>query len=124
MNKLGSDLGILFLRVASGLMMIFPHGWSKLVNFGTKMNAFPDPLGIGSQASLTGAVFTEFFCQILIILGIKTRWASLPLLFTMLVAAFIVHGQDPWMRQEKAVLYAVVYLTLFITNGGKFSIKN
>ena len=104
--------------------MIFPHGWSKLVNFGAKMGGFPDPLGIGSTASLTGAVFTEFFCQILIILGIKTRWASLPLLFTMLVATFMVHGQDPWKIKEKAALYAVIYLTLFITNGGKFSVKN
>lgn len=124
MEKLTADLGILFLRVASGLMMIFPHGWGKLVGFSARMNTFPDPLGIGSTASLTGTVFTEFFCQILIILGIKTRWAAVPLLFTMLVAAFMVHGDDPWMRKEKAVLYGVIYITLFITNGGKFAVKN
>ena len=123
MFKPSTDLGILFIRVASGLMMIFPHGWSKLANFTTKLNTFPDPLGISSQASLTATVGTEFFCQILVILGIKTRWVALPLFFTMIVAAFMVHGNDPWMRKEKAVLYAVIYLGLFLSGGGKYSVK-
>ncbi len=121
--KVSLDFGILVLRILTSLLMIFPHGWSKLANFTTKLNTFPDPLGISSQASLTATVFTEFFLSIFILLGIKTRWSALPLLFTMLVAAFIVHGNDPWMRQEKAVLFGVVYLSLFFTGGGKFSIK-
>ncbi|OIQ18999.1 MAG: hypothetical protein BM556_06865 [Bacteriovorax sp. MedPE-SWde] len=124
MAGLTVDLGVLVLRIGVGLMMIFPHGWGKLVGFGSRMSTFPDPLGIGSTASLTGTVFTEVFCQVLIILGIKTRLASIPVIFTMIVAAFMVHGQDPWKVKEKAVLYGLVYVVLFITNGGKFSVKN
>ena len=122
--KTSTDLGILVIRVLTSLLMIFPHGWSKLVNFSAKLNTFPDPLGISSQASLSATVFTEFFLSFAIILGVKTRWASLALCFTMIIAAFVVHGEDPWMRKEKAVLYAVIYLGLFFSGGGKYSIKD
>ena len=118
------DLGLLLLRVLVSLLMIFPHGLGKLLNFGSRTQNFPDPLGIGSFMSLSGAVFSEVVCSVMIILGIKTRWFSVPALFTMLVAAFIVHGNDPWMKKEKAILYAVVYLVLVITGGGKYSVRD
>lgn len=116
------NVGILVLRIAVGLMMMFPHGWTKLINFGQRMNSFPDPLGIGSKASLSATVFAEFFCSILIIVGFKTRIASIPLVITMLVAAFVVHAPDPWGGKEKAILYAVIYLVLLFLGSGKFSV--
>ena len=124
LNTIGKDLGILVLRVLISLLMIFPHGWTKMIGFTSKMNSFPDPLGIGSVMSLSGAVFGEVICSVMIILGIKTRWFSVPALFTMLIAAFVVHANDPWMRKEKAVMYAVVYLVLIITGGGKYSVRD
>lgn len=118
------DLGLLTLRFFVGMMMIFPHGWVKAANFMQRMDTFPDPLGIGSTLSLTGTVFTEVVCSIMIILGIKTRLFSAPLLFTMLVAGFIVHANDPWKVKEKAILFGVTYLVLMITGGGKFSVRD
>lgn len=121
---ISKDLGLLILRVAISLLMIFPHGLGKLLNFGSRMNNFPDPLGIGSLMSLSGAVFSEVVCSLMLILGIKTRWFSIPALFTMLIAAFVIHGNDPWMKKEKAILFAVVYLVLAITGGGKYSVRD
>ena len=118
------DVGILVLRIASSLLMLFPHGVSKLLGFGDKMQNFPDPLGIGSTLSLTGAVFSEVVCSILILLGVKTRWFAIPAFFTMIVAAFIVHGNDPWNVKEKAICFAVMYLVLIITGGGKYSVRD
>ncbi len=127
MNILKSDskdIGILVLRVAIGFLMLFPHGFGKATNFLNMMNTFPDPLGIGSSLSLAGAVFGEVICSILIILGVKTRFFATPALFTMLVAAFMVHASDPWKIKEKAILYGVCYLVLIITGGGKFSVRD
>lgn len=124
MNAKLKDIGLLVFRVAVSLLMIFPHGYKKLINFSARSENFPDPLGIGSFASLSGTVFTEFFCSILIIFGVKTRFAAAPLLFTMLIAAFMVHAEDPWKVKEKAVLFAVCYLVMMITGGGKYSIKD
>jgi putative oxidoreductase len=50
-----------------------------------------------------------------------TRLAAIPLLITMLVAVLIVHSADAFGNKELALLYAVIYLTLIFTGGGKFS---
>jgi putative oxidoreductase len=42
----------------------------------------------------------------------------------MLVAAFVAHAGDPFGKKEMALLYLLVYITLFITGPGKYSIDN
>ncbi|MCO4795257.1 MAG: DoxX family protein [Bacteriovoracaceae bacterium] len=118
------DIGLLFLRLSIGFMMLLAHGWPKLAGFTAKSATFPGVLGMSGEISLTLAVFSEFFCSIALILGVLTRWVSIPLLITMLVAAFLIHGGDPWKKQEFALLYAIPYLTLILTGGGKFSIDS
>lgn len=116
------DLGLLFLRLFSGAAMLFGHGWGKLMKFSTLATKFPDPIGLGSSVSLALAVFSEVFCAAALILGVFTRFASIPLFITMIVAAFVIHAQDPFKVKERALLYAVIYLTLFLTGGGSLSI--
>ena len=116
------DIGLLILRLGAGSLMLCLHGWGKLSTFTDKMDTFPDPLGIGSMATLTLAVFAEFFCSCAVILGLCTRWAAIPLMATMGVAAFIVHASDPWTQKEKALLFFIIFLTLFFLNGGKYSL--
>jgi len=38
----------------------------------------------------------------LIILGLATRLAALPVVITMSVAAFVVHTRDPWTMEAAA----------------------
>jgi len=102
--------------------MLCAHGWGKLMSFGEKSGSFPDPLGIGNAASLSGAVFSEVFCALLVVIGLGTRLAVWPLVFTMLVAAFLVHADDPWNRKEFALLYVFPFLALAFTGAGRFSI--
>ncbi len=117
-----NDLGILILRVSMSILML-SHGFPKLMKLfsGAKI-AFPDPIGIGATGSLTLAVFSEFFCSLLILVGFKTRFAAIPLAITMFVAAFVVHGADPFGRKEKALVYLISYIFLFITGSGRFSL--
>jgi putative oxidoreductase len=118
------SLGLLVLRVGVGAMMLLGHGWAKLAGFGTLSDSFPDPLGIGSTASLVLAITAEALCSLLLILGLGTRFAAIPLLVTMLVAAFVVHGGDPWAKKELALLYAVPFLTLILTGGGSWALDS
>ncbi len=120
----GIDIGLLFLRLAVGLLMIGAHGLKKLLNFAALMDTFPDPLGMGSFFSLSAAVFSEVICSILIILGIKTRWFALPSFITMLVAALIVHAHDPFNVKEKAMLFGLIYFVLMFTGGGRYSVRD
>ncbi len=116
-----ADLGLLFVRLAVSLFMI-PHGYAKLVGFEERMNVFADPFGIGSAASLALVIFAEFFCSILLALGLFTRFALVPLIIAMGTAVLIIHAGDPFSDREKALLYLVPYLGLFFTGPGAVSV--
>ena len=121
---MGDALGKLVLRLGLGAMMI-PHGWAKLSNLiSTRQFSFLDPIGIGVEASLLGTIFAEFFCATLIVLGYKTKLASIPLAFTMLVAAVIVHAEDPFAKKEFALLYFTGFVALLLLGGGKYSLDH
>lgn len=120
-NKPTVDIGLLLLRASAGLIMLLGHGWGKLVGFSEKASKFPDPLGIGTELSLIATIGTEVFAALLVVVGLGTRYASASLFFTMTVAAFIVHGADPFGTKEKAILFAIIFLVLTITGAGKFS---
>ncbi len=114
--------GILILRIGVGGMLLFGHGWQKLFGFAEKAGVFPDPLGVGSAVSLGLVVFAEFFCAIALILGFATRLVAFPLVINMLVAAIVIHSDDPWGKKEFALLYAVPFITLLFAGGGKYSL--
>lgn len=116
------DVGLLFLRVAASSMILFGHGLGKAMSYMSNLNSFPDPLGIGSPVSATLATFAEFLCSILVLIGFKARLAAIPLVITMLVAGFIVHGADPWARKELAFLYAVCFISIALVGPGEFSV--
>ncbi|ACY16137.1 DoxX family protein [Haliangium ochraceum] len=121
-KQTSTSLGLLLLRVSIASMMLFGHGLPKLLDFGEKSANFPDPLGIGNTVSMAAAVFGEVVCAAFIIVGLFTRAAAIPFLFTMLVAAFVVHSADPWAKKEFAILYAIPALSLLFTGAGAFSI--
>lgn len=116
------DLGLLFLRVTVGLMMALSHGWGKFQNVLSGNFEFGDPIGLGPTISLILAAFAEFICALLVVFGIKTRWAAIPVVITMLVAAFVVHWNDPWGNKEFPLLYASVFLSLVFTGAGRYSV--
>jgi putative oxidoreductase len=116
------DIGLLILRFWGGGMMLMAHGLKKITSFGAMVEQFPDPSGVGPTVGLVLVIFAEVFCATAILLGIKTRWASFPLLLSMMVASFIVHARDPWPKQEFALMYGVLYLVLMLTGGGRFAL--
>ena len=116
------DISLLLIRLIVGGFML-THGFGKfLMLIGDGPIQFADPIGIGTTASLVLTVFAEFFCSIFLIFGVATRLSAIPLLITMLVAAFIVHANDGFRKQELALLYATTYLVLAISGAGKFSV--
>ena len=72
--------------------------------------------------SLALAVFAEFFCALAVAAGLWTRLAAVPVLFTMGVAAFLVHADDPLKVKEKAFLFGLLYLVVLLTGPGKYAL--
>lgn len=116
-----ADLALLVLRLIGGGFML-THGLPKLQKILAGDFGFADPIGVGPTFSLILTVGAEFFGALLIVLGLGTRLVSVPLMITMLVAAFIVHGSDPFGKQEFPLLYFVIYLALFLMGSGRFSL--
>lgn len=123
LQTMGLDLGLLVLRLGAGAFMIFGHGLPKLAGFAEKSAAFSDPLGVTPAVSLGLAVFAEFFCALAVSLGIYARLASVPLMVTMSVAAFVAHAGDPFKVKEKALLFLVMYLAVFLAGPGRFALS-
>lgn len=119
-GPLANNLGLLILRVAvAGVTLT--HGWPKVANFKERLSQFGDPFGLGTEMTLIFAVLAEFFCSILVGLGLFTRYALIPLLLTMATVILVVHADDPFGRKEVPLLLFTIFLTLFFTGPGKYS---
>lgn len=114
--------GLLFLRVSAAALLFAGHGLDKVLHLSERAGSFPDPIGIGSATSLLLAVFAEAVCTVLVLLGLLTRLAVLPIITTLLVAALVVHSDDPWSKREFALLYAIPFLTVLLMGPGTFSL--
>ena len=120
----GKEVGLLIIRLMAGGMML-THGIPKLMRlFGEDPIKFADPFGLGPVISLGLAVFAEVLCAVLILIGFKTRLATLPLMITMLTAAFYAHWNDPFGKKELPLLFFTVFLAILILGGGKYSLDN
>ncbi|WP_324719107.1 DoxX family protein [Salinimicrobium sp. HB62] len=116
------DLGLAFLRIGAGALML-THGTPKLLKlFSSEEITFADPFGLGMGITLALVVFAEFICSILVIIGLGTRVAVIPLLITMSTAAFYIHASDPFQRKELALIHLLIFAVLLITGAGKYSL--
>ena len=119
-----ASLGLLLLRLASGVLMIVLHGWRKFETYGDGASEFWHPPGVSPEVSMALTIFAEVFCAGLVALGLLTRWAAAVGMFTMIIAAFVVHSNDPLSKQELALMYLAMYGALIAMGPGRFSIDH
>jgi putative oxidoreductase len=123
-------VGLFFIRGMLGVVFMF-HGSQKLFGwFGggglSGTAGFMEQIGLplpAVSAIMAGAA--EFFGGLALLLGLGTRIATLPLVFTMLVAAFVVHGGAFSVQQggmEYPLTLAIVLAGLGLTGGGRLSV--
>lgn len=82
-------LGLLFLRVALGVIFIF-HGYPKLFSSTQQTMGFFQHIGLPGYFVFVAGVL-EFFGGILLIIGLFTRLASFLLAGEMLIAMWKAH---------------------------------
>lgn len=122
MNKNLTDFALAVLRIGFAGMML-THGIAKLPLL-SNPEKFPDPFGLGSQVSLIFALLGEVVAPVLVILGYRTKLAAIPIIITMLVASFVIHGADPFASKELALLYLVAFVTVALSRPGKYSLDS
>ncbi len=115
------NLGMLVLRIATGLLLA-NHGYAKLVKFSSLKYKFMNFMHLGSTASLSLIIFAELVCGILLILGLFTRFACIPIIIGMIVVVFVAsHGQI-FDSGEKGMVYLAATLTILLCGPGKISV--
>lgn len=115
------ELSITFLRVFAGLVMALTHGYGKLppneqLIGGVASMGFPAPEFFAWAAALA-----EFVGGLCLAVGLLTRPAAIFLGFTMFMAAFNIHLNDPFAAKEMSLLYLAICVVFAVRGGSKFS---
>jgi putative oxidoreductase len=82
-------------------LLLVPVFWlagiQKLADMDNTIEWFGNSLGLPLPTLLAYlAAYTEAIGALLLLLGLATRWAVIPLMITMLVAIFAVHWPNGW----------------------------
>ena len=115
------DAALLVLRVGFGLTML-PNGINKLTGFAEKKADFISFLGLGPSISLSLAIVAEVGCSLLLIVGLFTRLATIPLIITALVIVFVVWGGDVFGKGAAGFSYLLAYITILLAGPGWYSL--
>jgi putative oxidoreductase len=118
-----TDIGLLVLRVVLGATLFFKHGLEKVTHFSQMSSHFPNPLHIGSHASLIFALLSDAICSLLVVLGLGTRFAAFIIVVNMSVALYFVHHMA--LRQdhcEMMLVYIAGFIALIFAGAGRFSL--
>ncbi|WP_211303552.1 DoxX family protein [Chitinophaga ginsengisoli] len=118
-----ADLASLVLRIGFGILMM-PHGFFKLKDFGEIVGEFMNFLGLGSTASLWLVIIAEIFCSVLLVIGLFTRLAIIPLLITSIVIVFVAHHGDIFGEAAGGFYYLLVYTAILLLGAGKYSVDH
>ncbi len=120
-TTLSIHLAALVLRVGLGVLMIPTYGYGKWVAYQDKKASFYDFMGLGGSFSMGLVIFAELFCSILLVLGLFTRLAAIPLIITMVVI-ISVHDWDLFNKHELAPAFLTGYLAILLIGPGRYSL--
>ena len=120
MKKNYTDFALLLLRLGFGGLML-THGIPK-IGMLSNPSDFGDPIGLGAMLTLILTLIGEVVAPVMIMVGFKTKLAAIPAMITMFVAAFIIHANDDIGTKEKALLYLIGFIVVFLAGPGKYAI--
>jgi putative oxidoreductase len=115
-------LVMLFFRVIVSVQLIVVHGLKKIGVGVAEAELIPNPLHLPEKINQYFAISSNLVFPILIILGLLTRLAILPVLAVTLTGYFIVHWSDPLLAKDIPFMYSLIFLLLFFLGPGKYSI--
>lgn len=125
--KTNIDLGLLLIRIVIGFTMLL-HGINKIIHGLDYIKSVLSAHGLPAFLSY-GVYIGEIIAPLLIIIGFRTRMASLALAITCICIILLAHVNEiialndhGGLAIELVCIYLFVSLGLFFTGGGKMSV--
>ena len=123
-KNFNNDLALLLLRVTFGGLLLIDHGIGKVEKLMHPPVQFMDFMGLGPDASLLLVIVAEAICASLIIIGLGTRLACIPLFINFLVVIFNANAGKPLAQIELPLIFLLSFIIIFITGAGKLSLDH
>jgi putative oxidoreductase len=98
------------------------HGLPKAIHYTSQLEAIEDPLHFGKTLTLGFAIFAEVMCPLLMIAGIATRLAALPIMLVCVIALGLVHREWTLDQGQFAWMLLVMFGTIAIGGAGRYRI--
>jgi putative oxidoreductase len=115
--------GITVLRVVTGYLFLVA-GLHKVFIIEDSSNMVSLLLYI----LILSLFYSELLCGASLLVGLLTRWVSIPLAFLMLADILVVHPPDELLTQDKGYEYAALRLaacvTLALSGSGNMALDN
>jgi len=122
-NDYAQDLGLLFLRASGALFLLCVHGLPKLLDYKAQLLLIEDPFHMGAALTLNMAIFAEVLCPLLILTGVLARLACLPIIFLLLVALVVVHGEWTVDQGQFGWLLSIIFTSVLIAGPGRLALN-
>lgn len=122
------EAGLLLQRTSIGILILF-HGIANMNSNYSFIKSLLNGIGIPDFIAYLGFI-GEIIAPILIIIGFKTRLASLVLAFNMFIAILMAHSADIFTLNqfggwgiELQALYLFGAIVIFLLGGGKYAVS-
>jgi putative oxidoreductase len=116
------DVALLFLRITSSVLVLLVHGLPKANHYASQLDAIEDPLHFGKTLTLSFAIFAEVVCPLLVIAGIATRLAALPIMLVSVVALGLVHREWTLDQGQFAWMLLIMFGAIAIGGAGRYRV--
>ena len=123
-NARHADLGLLLLRCATGVFLVYQShdnifSAARMAEFAK----FLDHFGFAYPSLMAPlSVWAQFLCGIAFILGLLTRWAGLITCVNFIVAVWMVHRNDPVPGIWPAAILIFLGLYFGLRGAGRFGV--
>jgi putative oxidoreductase len=117
------NTAMLLLRIVMGGLLL-KHGYDKMVDFPGAVDKMISLFGMSKTVCTVLVIFAEFFCSLLVMIGLFTRLASIPVIITMIVALWKVHNFHFISDGQMATLFLGGFLVLLFVGPGKVAVDS
>ena len=124
MDRHQVSVGLLFLRLIGGALLISGRAWTWQTMIDSNRVLESTGWVLGGEIGWFLTLFSECLCTLMVMLGIFTKFTSVPPAVAMVVAGLALPGGTAWSTRELYFLFALPFFVLSFTGPGDYSVDS